>query len=213
MIRPDTGAIWSNGVTRRGDFYYTTFENLSEIFLATLDPTTGKQTGRLTRFEGRFTDGSVAPEWSPDGDRMLYVQGQPSGRAALTDPRGSRPNSPNNRDIAIQTVSTGDVRLLSPGPGRADFGKPLWLPDGSGVVVNAGPGADRGLFQVNIETGAWTNIRPASQLPGSSSPNAREPMVSPDGRKVFFNPGPAVLQPGSSPGQGIFVRDLTSGVE
>jgi len=208
LIRPDTGPVWSLGFTGKGDFYYGMNESLREVSIATLDPATGKQTGRLARFEGRFTDGIVAAAWSPDGNRMLYAQGEPAGTAALSNPRGATGPAGHAKPV-IQTISTGEVRTL-PGLEMLGTGRLAWMPDGRSVIVNGTDSeGEWGLFQVNIETGAFTNMRAAGQYPASSHPNPRAPAVSPDGRRVFFNPGPG----GSGVSRGIVVRDLTSGAE
>ena len=189
QIRRDTGAIRAQGFTRKGDFYYASGDlmapglNQYEVYFATLNPATGKQVGGLTRLEGRYTGFKHQAAWSPDGDRIAYVQLNTPG-----------PGPVLSQTLAIQTISTGEVRPLT--LAMQSIQNPAWLPDGRSLIVQ---GTDlqrrQGLFLVNIENGALTAIVEKGD----------QPALSPEGRRVFFR------RTGDLPA--IVARDLGTGAE
>jgi Tol biopolymer transport system component len=195
LIRSEAGRVSAYGFTRKGDFYYRIAISQDEVYLGALDPVTGKQMGRLARLEGRFTGLKMQATWSPDGDRIAYVQ--PSITPVLGPVRDQK--------LAIQTISTGavDLRTIA----LQSMQNPAWLPDGRGVIVQGRDlEARQGLHLVTIETGAATPI--ANRDPANDI-RREQPALSRDGRRVFFKWSSAAA---TSEG-GIGARDLASGAE
>jgi dipeptidyl aminopeptidase/acylaminoacyl peptidase len=187
--------ISSQGFSRKGEFYYNAGRIHFEVYFAAFDPVARATDGHLVQLEGRYTGLKKQAVWSPSGDRIAYVQAIPNIQGG--------PGPFRDAKLAIQTMVTGDVQLLTlPLRGILD---PSWLPDGSGVVISATDMQGRqGLFQVSLSTGTLAVI--VDSADGPQDPQRHQPVTSPDGRQVFF------LR--SSPNeQVIAARELTSGVE
>lgn len=138
----------------------------------------------------RLTDhvgDEVVPEFSPTGDRILFVQLTPSGRSLRVLDRGTRQESslsvslvdravwsPDGSRIAF--VQSGKIRLInSNGSGETaltagpDDRDPYWSPDGTRIAFTRG----RAVYIVNAD---GTGLRPVSvdkRLSGPWSPDGR----------------------------------------
>ena len=195
LVRPDTGAVASRGFTKRGDFYYGTTIRKSEVYVASIDAGSGTQVGRLAPLEGRFVGRKLQAAWSPNGDRIAYVQ----------PPKDPAPGPVQNQQLVIQTMATGDVRVHQ--LALQNIQNPAWMPDGRALIAQ-GRDLDgrQGLHLVNAETGAVTTV--AHRDPTNDIQRV-SPAPSSDGRLVFFKwASPAAPAEG-----GIAVRDLNNSSE
>ena len=202
-VRPNTGKVWGRGFTKQGEFYYTSTVGRREVYIAALDKVTGRLVGDLTRVEGRYNGGMTGAVWSTDGDRLAYLQVMyPSSQLGP----GGVPQNEDNR-LAIQTMATGEVRLV---PLRSGEGAPMWATDGRSVTVpHTRPDGREELILLNIETSARTTI--ADRDPASEDSFRSNLLLSPDGRRVFFQVR-RLLPAWKNPAV-ISVRDLISGAE
>ena len=215
LIRPGTGVVQSQDFTRKGDFYYRQSVVQNQVSVGALNRTVDDGSVRLTPLEGRFTDGMMQAVWSPDSARVAYLQAA-TPPAVLRNPI-TQVNPNLNLKLMVQTIATGEVRPLS--PLLRIMQNPVWLPNGSGVIVQ---GTDmggthveqgrQGLFLIDLATGALTTI--ADRDAPSKAPNRSLPAVSPDSRRIFFK---QTAQTQTAQGQGeigtLIVRDMTSGAE
>lgn len=79
---------------------------------------------------------SSAPAWSPSGDRLAVLLGDPesyAGRAAIISATGGK----ILRTLPLDSVRTGTTLR--------------WLPDETGLIVNGGPDDDRNLWRLPFE--------------------------------------------------------------
>ena len=171
VVKQDIGRVSRMmGFTRNGALYYGKMGWVStgDVYTATLDFAAGEPSVPPTPVSQRFVGSNIAPDWSPDGEYLVYV----SRRGAS----GSR-----SQIMVIRTLETGQEREL-PLPVTQLVTRPRWSPDGAAfLVVGRDSTAHYGLYRIDAEAGEAT---PIVQF---------EPGVlifwaawAPDGRAVFY---------------------------
>ncbi|MCX6538988.1 MAG: tetratricopeptide repeat protein [Acidobacteria bacterium] len=180
------------GFTRAGAFYYGVRTPTRDVYVAELDPASGKLVGSPQPVSRRWFGVSGNPDWSPDGRFLAYLRNQTQD--------SSFPSF-----IVIRSTSTGEERELRV-VGMTSLGFALhWTPDGKAVVVSAlEPGKGRSLVRVDVQTGQATPVTPRSLGPFPRFD------LSPDGKTIFYIYAPEGS--GSQPPQ-LLTRDLQSGRE
>jgi dipeptidyl aminopeptidase/acylaminoacyl peptidase len=113
------------------------------------------------------------PRWSPEGDRLVFWRGQPTGTGVQT---------------AIFVVNTDGSGLAQLTDWADNAGDPDWSPDGSLIVYGTHPLVE---FQVSGTSELFT-IRPdgtgLNQLTayGPEGPRATQPRWTPDGSAIVY---------------------------
>ena len=144
LVKPNiapNGVIEPMGFTRDGSYYYGLYTWQNDVYLATLDPATGKLQGptKLVSHVGFNT----STEWSPDGQYLVYARGHGSQGAPFL--------------LGIRSLKTGEERPLRINQmmrlGDREF-QPHWSPDGCSFIVQ---GKDlrlrQGLYRIDAQTG------------------------------------------------------------
>ncbi|MGH9784991.1 MAG: hypothetical protein ACRD88_12490, partial [Terriglobia bacterium] len=72
LVKGDLGRIQPMGFARNGSFYFGLSAGIRDIYVATLDPATGRVLRQPQLASQRFLGANRAPEWSPDGESMAY---------------------------------------------------------------------------------------------------------------------------------------------
>ncbi|MCB9113086.1 MAG: serine/threonine-protein kinase [Anaerolineales bacterium] len=105
----------------------------------------------------------VSVAWSPDGERIAYAMnmGKPQEYEIFTMDTNGR----NHLRISQKLLGIG---------GSVD-----WSPDGSSLLVYAGPFGDKDIFKINAATGEYTQLTFGGNNAGAS--------YSPDGQYIVFN--------------------------
>lgn len=178
-VRPEIGMIERHGFTSRGDYYYGLTTPDAGVQIATIDPATGRQIGALARLAGRYQTGQTQAEWSSTGDRIAYVQ---STKFPLPM---SGPGRETDQRLAIQTIATGEVKLLN--LPMSNMQNPVWMPGDTAVLLQGVAQDGQGLYRVDLATGTMSPFVTAAQgSPLLTGPFGPAPSISPDGGSVYF---------------------------
>jgi Tol biopolymer transport system component len=152
MVSPATAFPGDNGRVA----HVAVKRSSSHIFTVRPD---GTQVRRLTGPR------AVAPAYSPDGRRILYVRYSTAGRAR----------------IWLMHRSGANKTRIGTGPG--DSTQPVWSPDGSEFVfVKPTDGGD----QLYVYTFATGQTRQLTIAEGNNGPYSSQPAWAPGGRRVVF---------------------------
>ena len=137
-VRRDLGRFLPLGITTSGDYYYGLRSGDSQVYVADLEAE------KIT--ESPIVKSSSAPEWSPDGQRL----------AVLTR-IGAENFGQESRVISIVSLESGKSRVIAPKLAYLD--RIRWSPDGQELLASGSDrGARRGLFRINVETGAISPV-------------------------------------------------------
>jgi len=185
LVKADLGRIIPLGISSSGSYYYALSTGMTDVYVADLDPATGKVTGQPARATERYVGSNGAPAWSRDGQSLAWL----------------RPGRPSAK-IAILSPGTGEERELFPDTAFLGF-QPAWYPDGSAVLVTSlGEGNTRLLHRIDARTGRSSVVRKIENMREAGFPS-----FSPDGKKLFFVYG----EWGSGTATTIQVSDMESG--
>ncbi|MBI2949392.1 MAG: PD40 domain-containing protein [Verrucomicrobia bacterium] len=124
------------GFTQTGAFYYMSEMNVSDVYVAALDPVSGKVQGNPIKAAGKESP-NEHPAWSRDSRFLAYITRQ--GGSFLQD-----------GFIRIRNMETGAIQELSTDAGRVSF--PQWAPDGKSVfAISYRP--SRRAYRIDKESG------------------------------------------------------------
>ena len=169
LVKENIGSSTSMGVTSSGALYLGVAAGDRDIAVASIDLTTGKQTGPLVKPIQSFIGTSLQPAWSPDGKSLAYLSW------LLYDTV-----SGVSRRLMIRSMETGDVRELR--PNLAYFNQMSWAPDGRALVTGGTDLKGRdGVFRIDARTGEVETIVLLPQDFANSYPQ-----WSPDGKRIYY---------------------------
>ncbi len=190
LIKRDIGRAQPIGLNRKGSLYFGLITGIQDVYIAALDPATGKVVSPPVAGSHRYVGSNRSPDWSPDGEYLAY-----------TSQRGLLPSGQGSRIIAIRSLRTGEERQVSH---RVDnnLQRPTWSPDGRLFVTDGWDSKGGwGIFQVDAQTGETTPI--VQTEPGAF---ANFPNWSPDGKAILYRLGDQKLTR-------LLWRDLETGGE
>lgn len=208
LLRPDVGDISVMGLTRDGSLFYSLTSGWSDIFVAELDPQTGKVVSPPEKAIRQNEGFNSAPDWSPDGETLacrsqegllLHDLRKNETRKLATkivgglnfhylrwSPDGHRINGVGTDEKgmwgALYAIDsqTGDSKIIA----RSDKGGFLfsfdWAPDGKSLYFVRRDLKQRHIMRHDFESGVEEEIyrQPNVVLAWLS--------VSPDGKQMAF---------------------------
>ena len=208
LLRPDVGDISVMGLTRDGSLFYGLTSGWSDIFVAELDPQTGKLVSPPEKAIRQNEGSNSAPDWSPDGETLACrsqeglllhdLRKNETRKLATKNVGGLNFHylrwSPDGRRLhgvgtdekgkwgALYAIDsqTGDSKIIA----RSDEGGVLfsfdWAPDGKSLYFVRRDMEKRHIVRHDIESGAEEEIyrQPKVYLAWLS--------VSPDGKQLAF---------------------------
>jgi len=176
LVKRDIGSnIVPLGFTREGTFYYGLQTGMSDVYLASLDPQTGRVVAPPKPVSERFQGRGSSPAWSPDGRFLAYL----SNRRGPLTARGSRL-------ICIRSMETGEVREIATSL-SFEVGAPptrlQWSPDGRFLLATGSDSRGRGgLYRIDVRSG---EVMPIVQ--GGSVSFTPQGVWARDGKAIFYS--------------------------
>jgi Tol biopolymer transport system component len=194
LVRPGIDRVLPVGLTREGALYYGVVRATEDVYIADLDPTTGKVTGPPRKAIEQFEGGNFSPSYSPDGKYLAYVSR-----------RGNSPYPTNaGNALCIRSLDTGQERVFYREIWRLGLryiAGPRWSPDGRFISFGGSEGISiTSAYRVDLQTGEITRILRCGPDEGLASA-----AYGPDGKHFYGrrNSRTRDLQ--------IIVQDLESG--
>jgi Tol biopolymer transport system component len=177
LVKADIGQFDRTiGLTHDGSLYYAVNAGMRDVYIADLDPETGRVEGTPKPLSSRHVGANMWPSWSPDGNYLAYDR-----------ERGARANGPGALSIVIRSVETGEEREI-PAPPR-QLHPVRWFPDGRSLLATSWDRTRKSVdgYRIDVRTGEARLLR-RGKGGGPSRPdqNALRPDLSPDGRTIFF---------------------------
>jgi Tol biopolymer transport system component len=183
LLRADMGKTWPVRFARGGSFFYGVQKTMQDVYVAELDPETGKVTAPPSQASRRLVGANSWPEWSRDGKLLAFVSNRSPGGQDLPA-------------ISIRSLETGKQEELY--PRMTSISRLRWSPDGRSILASGQDERGRGgLYRIDAQTGDVSQV-----VQSGGRRIAWECAWSPDGRTIYYELG-----------QGIKALDLGTGQE
>jgi len=164
LVKEGIGEVWPMGFTRSGAFYYEVDNFHDDVFVATLDPHTGKVQGKPVKASERFQGRNKYPDWSPDGKSLAYVSHNMHGFYGV---------------LHIRNMETGADQELKT---EADpVTGPRWSPDGNSFLAYGVLKEQMKLCRIDAHSG-----KAAPVFQGADPEELQSAEWSPDGKSIFY---------------------------
>ncbi|MFC1552804.1 tetratricopeptide repeat protein, partial [Candidatus Latescibacterota bacterium] len=168
LIKKDIGQIWPMGFTQQGSFYYSSEENVMNVFMIMLDLEKGTILCPPKEITQRFVGSNLTPDWSQDGEYLAYIS-----------MRNTEQIGPNTFVLCIRSEQTGKVRELYP-PIKATWNL-RWSPDARSIFIATEHKNRQGLYRIDLQN---EDITPVAQSEAGSI--IKDFTFSRNGRFVFY---------------------------
>jgi Tol biopolymer transport system component len=198
LVKPGKGPFPPVGLgfTKDGSFYYGYRPNKTNVYIAEIDPMTGRIISHPREAINRFVESNGTPDYSPDGKYLAYVSRRPPMPTRYT-------TNPIGNVLCVRSLETGEEREFRPEINK--FGWPRWSPDGRSVlVVDWDANNLMGYYRIDTQTGNVTPVLPRTRHRNLFGRHE----WSRDGKSIFY--GRRDRKENISQ---VILRDLKSGTE
>jgi Tol biopolymer transport system component len=172
---------WPIGFTSDGSLYYGLDTTASNVYLARLDPMGLNFQGEPELVSYQFVGSTTMADFSPDGKFLVYRTSQ-----------GANWSGPGNWILVVYSVETSGEHIVTPSPPfrkNTRIRGPRFSPDGRSLLVfGSGRDIGRGLYRVDLETGAVTMID------SFNDSFLRQAVWSTDGKSVYIHSGTRIIR-------------------
>ena len=145
LIKQDIGPFDPIGFTRQGAFYFGLSIDISDVYVADLDPVTGQLLNPVKKAALDYEGHNLYPAYSPDGMFLAYISQRSNSYLGI------------RRLLCIQLLKTGEIRELN--LDLASYSYPQWSPQGHDISVE---GQDDGgrhcIFRVDSQSGKFVPL-------------------------------------------------------
>jgi Tol biopolymer transport system component/serine/threonine protein kinase len=147
LIKADIGEVYPMGLTRDGALFYSVGVSSKNIYLASLDPRTGKVISAPVLATQRYEGSNSTPDWSPDGKFLAYIS-----------------NRQDMPFLCLRSMEDGSERDFSLNQKAPSFGASFnvrWSPDGRSILVGGYRNSQGNLvgYLVDAKTGEMKETR------------------------------------------------------
>jgi Tol biopolymer transport system component len=152
LVKPGIDRIQPIGLTQEGALYYGVVRATEDVYIADLDPTSGKVAGPPRTAIEQFEGGNFCPSYSPDGKYLAYMSR-----------RGNSPYPTNvGNALCIRSLDTGQERVFYREIWRLGLryiGGPRWSLDGRYVSFGGSGGISiTDAYRIDLQTDEITSI-------------------------------------------------------
>ena len=183
LLRADLGKTWPLRFARGNTYFYGVQTGMEDVYVAELDPKTGRIAGTPSQASRRLVGANRWPEWSRDGRLLAFVSDQP-------------PGGPDRPVLSILSLETGKQEELH--PRMKHIQRLRWSPDGRSILAGGRDERDRrGLYRIDVQTGDISVVVQSGGMGG-----VWQSAWSPDGSTIYYTMG-----------AGIIARELRTGQE
>jgi Tol biopolymer transport system component len=170
LLKRDFGdqKIMPMGFARDGSFFYGVRARHEDVYIVSLDTSTGTPTTRAQKTALRFEGSNGYPCWSPDGSRLAYT--------SLREQDKSKPVA-----LCVKTMASGEEREFF--PEIRNFDTEYWFPDGHSILCRGVIEPNRlGLFRFDLDSGKSENLLVLDDFGGLHGP-----VLSADGKMIYYD--------------------------
>jgi Tol biopolymer transport system component len=195
LIKTDMGEILSQGFSKAGSFYYVSSKSSENVYLATIDPETGKILELPKTPIKHLGKSTHSPAFSPDGKNLAFV----SVRGLQINPRNI---------LCVRSLETGKDREIV--TEFADIQQLKWAPNNRLILALAQDKSDRSgrslICLIDTKTGKVTPIIE------SELPRGQQLILSPewsiDGKSIYY-----IFNDNKKRTRQVLLRNLETGTE
>lgn len=189
LIKRDVGRIFPLGFTPAGSFYYSLRTHIANVYTVTIDLEKGKLLTPPEEAIKHVVDSNTLATWSQDGKYLAYKSVRRQGIQRL-----------KSELLCIRSTETNKDRILF--PQLKSFDLLHWTPDGCFILTTE----DRkSIHKIDVQTGDVTLL-----LEPGNDERAAWPIMSLDGKKIFFLKWTIPTSPSKRRGYRIMELDLAS---